>query len=517
MKRELAGRAGSNIPSAADIKSRYDELVKSGAVQPDREFERRLIRREIRSLSGVAVVTVLTKPYPCPGKCTYCPDEARMPKSYLSNEPAAMRALAQKFDPFNQVFQRLDALTVNGHPADKIELIVKGGTWSSYPWTYRQWFMRRCFDAANSFGHARRRSSRTLEAAQLKNESATHRIIGVTLETRPDQVTPLEVSWLRELGCTRIELGVQSTEDEVLTRVKRGHDLAAVVRANRLLKDAGFKVDFHLMPGLPGATPASDLDSIRRVFADPALRPDMIKIYPCVVLEGTELHRDWQAGTYRPYPEQELFETLIAAKGLVPRYCRISRLIRDIPSTSVLAGNAVTNLRQDLQREMSRRGLTCHCLRCREIGRLVQTQPKLRDAKTSLFDDVYESAGGEEHFLSYEDRRRRGVFAFCRLRLPQPQPTNDRDYERLVKLVPEIKDAAFIRELHTYGAQVKIGGRESQATQHKGLGKRLVRDAERLAKRAGFKKMAVISGVGVRGYYRRLGYRRQGTYMVKRL
>jgi elongator complex protein 3 len=438
-----------------------------------------------------------------------------MPKSYLSNEPAAMRALDQKFDPFNQVYQRLDALKANGHAADKIELIVKGGTWSSYPWTYRQWFIRRCFDAANSFGYPRRRTQRTLIAAQRLNETARHRVIGMTLETRPDRVTPLEVNWLRLLGATRIELGVQTLEDDVLRRVKRGHDVEAVARATDLLKAAGFKVDYHLMPQLPGATPESDLKTVHATFDDPRFRPDMIKLYPCVVLERTPLYRDWRAGRYEPYSDAELFETLIAAKTAVPRYCRISRLIRDIPSTSVLAGNAITNLRQGLQTEMTRRGLACDCLRCREIGRAAQLDPKLAEAAPTLFDDRYEASHGTEHFLSFEDPNRRGVVAFCRLRLPGPRDPNDRDQNRHFNLMPEIRNAAFIRELHTYGVQVRIGGQDERSAQHKGLGKKLMREAERMARTAGFRKMAVISGIGVRGYYRKLGYRRRGTYMIK--
>ncbi len=515
VKRQVAGRLKVRLPATAELRRAYARLTAGHPERRDPRLDKILTRREVRSLSGVAVITVLTKPYPCPGQCTYCPSEERMPKSYLSNEPAAMRALALEFEPWRQVAFRLRSLLANGHPADKIELIVKGGTWSAYPWKYQQWFIKRCFDACNQFGGRVRRRTGGLAAAQLANETARHRIIGLTLETRPDRVTPAEIARLRQLGCTRVELGVQTLDEKILRRVKRGHDAVAVARAVELLKDAGFKTDFHLMPQLPGATPRSDLASLRRVFEDPAYRPDMVKIYPCVVLATAELHQDWVRGAYRPYSDRALLEMLIRFKTIVPRYCRISRLIRDIPSTSIIAGNPVTNLRQVIRARMDRLGLRCGCLRCREIGHAAKDDPKLPLAAPRLFDDAYESAGGLEHFLSFEDRRRRAVFAFCRLRLPAA--VRDGRREELLDLLPELRGAAFIRELHTYGHLVPIDTADPDAAQHKGLGKKLMAEAERLAREAGFRKMAVISGIGVRGYYRKLGYRLQGTYMVKTL
>jgi elongator complex protein 3 len=514
LKRRVAGKMKVKLPATAELRRAYGRLIAAHPEQRDRQLDKILTRREVRSLSGVAVITVLTKPYPCPGQCTYCPSEARMPKSYLSNEPAAMRALSLEFEPWRQVAFRLRALIANGHSADKIELIVKGGTWSAYPWKYQQWFIKRCFDACNQFGGQRQRTG-GLAAAQLINETAKHRIIGLTLETRPDRITPEEVVRLRQLGCTRIELGVQTLDEAVLRRVKRGHDTAAVARAVELLKGTGFKTDFHLMPQLPGATPRSDLVNLKRIFTDPAFRPDMVKIYPCVVLATAELHKEWRDGDYRPYSDKELLEMLIKFKTIVPRYCRISRLIRDIPSTSIIAGNPVTNLRQVIRELMDKRGLRCRCLRCREIGHAAKNEPRLLKAKPKMFDEAYASAGGLEHFLSFEDIRRRAVFAFCRLRLPPKTPAGG--VEKIWRLIPEIRDAAFIRELHTYGHLVPIDASEPDAAQHKGLGKKLMAEAERLARAAGYGKMAVISGVGVRGYYRKLGYRLQGTYMVKKL
>jgi len=529
--KKVAGRLGAQTPPVRELLAAYRAVIRHDPGLADRTVESFLTKARVRSLSGVAVVTVLTKPYPCPGKCVYCPDDRSMPKSYLPNEPAAMRAAAHGFDPFGQVAQRLRALAANGHPTDKIELIIKGGTWSAYPWDYRKSFVKACFDACNAFGSRRRRPSKDLTEAQSKNEGARSRIIGLTLETRPDRITPAEIARLRELGCTRVELGVQSLDDRILALCRRGHDSTAVAAATRLLKDSGYKCDYHLMPQLPGATPKSDVRQFERLFGDADFRPDMIKIYPCTVLESSELYRWWQDGRYRPYPNARLKEVIIAAKRLVPRYCRISRVIRDIPSDSIRAGNPVTSLRQDVQKEMRTRGLSCACLRCREIGRKLQEIPALARSAVQLFDDVYEASGGEEHFLSIEDPKRRAVFAFCRLRLPggigkrgslpsvasgnRPACAGLAGKESLSPLFPAIP--AFIRELHTYGQVVPIDGRDPEASQHKGLGKRLMNEAERIAREAGFDRMAVISGVGVRAYYRKLGYRLDGTYMVKRL
>lgn len=515
-KRKAAAEAGVPMPPTSALRKAYAKAVAAEPALASAALDKVLTRRGVRSLSGVAIVTVLTKPYACPGKCVYCPTEAIMPKSYLSNEPAAMRALMNRFDPWKQVTQRLNALVNNGHPADKIELIVKGGTWSAYAWEYQQWFIKRCFDACNHFKAVERARTESLADAQHVNETAGHRIIGLTLETRPDWITPKEIVRLRTLGCTRVELGVQSIDDRILDLTKRGHDVASVRRAAVLLKDSGYKTDFHMMPQLPGATPASDLAELRAIFTDPDFRPDMIKIYPCVTVELAELHQWWKDGRYVPYSDTELTEMLIEAKTSIPRYCRISRLIRDIPSTSIVAGNAVTNLRQAVQDEMARRGLRCACLRCREIGRAAQTAPALMQEAPVLFDDTYDASGGEEHFLSFEDAQRRAVFAFCRLRLPSKQPQNE-DVQSTWESIPEIRGAAFVRELHTYGHLVPIDAKNPDANQHKGLGRKLMAEAERLAAAVGYEKLAVISGVGVREYYRKLGYELEGTYMVKHL
>jgi len=513
--REVSAEMRASMPPIRDLLAVYRKLVAADPSLISKQLETFLTKNRVRSLSGVAVVTVLTKPYPCPGECVYCPSERNMPKSYLANEPAAMRALDCEFDPCRQVQRRLRALIANGHPADKIELIVKGGTWSSYPQDYQREFIKDCFDACNNFSLTEPEPTADLDAAQTVNETAGHRIIGLTLETRPDRITPQEIARLRELGCTRIELGVQSLDDEILRTIRRGHDVATVVEATQLLKDAGYKTDYHMMPQLPGATPASDLAELRELFSNPDFCPDMLKIYPCTVLDNTELHDWWKQGRYTPYANDDLKEVIIAAKQNVPRYCRLSRIIRDIPSPDIRAGNRNTSLRQLIQREMAERGLHCDCLRCREVGR----HPKLLTAEPVFFDDEYAASNGAEHFISIEDADRRAVFAFCRLRLPSGQEggkAGGREgalYDRL----PEIRGCAFIRELHTYGHLVPIDTSDPKAAQHRGHGKRLMAEAERIAREAGFSKMAVISGVGVRGYYRKLGYELEGTYMIKNI
>ncbi|MFA5061853.1 MAG: tRNA uridine(34) 5-carboxymethylaminomethyl modification radical SAM/GNAT enzyme Elp3 [Patescibacteria group bacterium] len=478
-----------NIPTTSELLKAYHKLVLKHKIKKDLNLEQLLTKRAVRTLSGVTIITVLTKPFSCPGKCIYCPTENGMPKSYLSDEPAANRALGLKFDPYEQVRLRIKALEDNGHPTDKIELIVKGGTWNAYPTSYQYWFILRCFEACNES------KTNDLQKAQIKNESARHRIIGLTLETRPDYINEKNIKIMRELGCTRVEMGVQTTDEKTLKKIQRGHDVKSVINATRLLKNSGFKVDYHLMPQLPGSTPAKDLKMMLEIFADSAFRPDMIKIYPCTVIKNTQLYKWLKAGKYKPYSDRQLINILKKFKTQVPRYARISRLIRDIPSHHIQAGNKLTNLRQVIQAEMTKEGLKCKCLRCREVGHQLKTI-----AAPKLFIDKYKSSGGTEYFISFEDAKRSVVFAFCRLRICK-----------------NVIYPAFIRELHTYGHLVEIGKTEKGASQHKGLGVKLVKIAEQLAKKGGVKKLTVISGVGVRGYYKKLGYKLDNTYMVKNI
>ncbi len=496
-----------HIPTTAELLKSYHNLVQKNKLKPNTKIEQALVKRAVRTLSGVSIVTVLTKPFPCPGQCIYCPTDARMPKSYLADEPAAARALTLRFDPFEQVKQRIAALKKNGHPADKIELIVKGGTWNAYPLNYQYWFILRCFEAANNKKGRTTKELKDIEKikkqlaqAEKKNEIGKHRVVGLTLETRPDFINPKTALTMRELGCTRLEIGVQTTDKKILQTIKRGHGTEEIKNATKLLKQYGFKVDFHLMPQLPGSTPKKDLQMLKEIFSNPDYRPDMIKIYPCTVIENSELYEWLKAKKYHPYSDKKLIEILKEFKTTVPRYVRISRLIRDIPSHHIHAGNKVTNLRQVIQSEMLAEGTSCQCLRCREIG---HTSLKKEDAEKltpKLFVEEYESSNGKEYFLSFEDKKRCVVFAFCRLRIDKNG------------IYP-----AFIRELHTYGQTLVIGTKKRTASQHKGWGKKLMIEAERIAKKKKCAKIAVISGIGVRDYYRHLGYKLENTYLVKKL
>jgi len=501
-------------PRKSDLLRVYHELIRAGKIKKFPTLESLLIKRAVRTLSGVAIITVLTKPNECPGKCIYCPNEKQMPKSYLSDEPAAARALLLNFDPFKQVAARIEALQNNGHPTDKIELIIKGGTWNAYPLSYQYWFILRCFEAANSLKQKNIKIlkqniteiKKQLQTVQKKNEKTRHRIIGLTLETRPDFVNEKNILTMRELGSTRIELGAQTTDEKILKLVKRGHGIKEIIEATKLLKHYGFKVDYHLMPQLPGSTPIKDARMLAEIFDNPNYRPDMIKIYPCTTTKNSPLYRWVKSGKYKPYEDKKLIGLLIDFKTKIPRYVRISRLIRDIPGHHIMAGNKMTNLRQVIQAEMTRRGLHCNCLRCREVGHSDMKTLKHENIKTivpKLFIDKYEASGGTEYFLSFEDTKRQAVYAFCRLRIDKNG------------LYP-----AFIRELHTYGQSLLLKQKNNKTLkhiQHKGLGKKLVGEVEKICKKNRINKLAVISGVGVRDYYRKLGYKLENTYLIKKI
>jgi elongator complex protein 3 len=472
----------------------HNALIRSGEWTPDPSLLPRLRMKPIRTLSGVTTVTVLTKPYPCPGKCVFCPTDVRMPKSYLPDEPGAARALENAFDPFRQTASRLEALQAIGHPTDKIELLILGGTWSAYPRSYQAWFIRRCLDAMNGFDSA------GMEQAQRANDQAARRNVGLVIETRPDHVTLDEIRHLRSLGVTKVQLGAQSLDDAILERNQRGHTVADLRQAMTRLRRAGFKLVLHWMPNLLGATPAGDRLDFRHLWDDEELRPDELKIYPCQLLENAELYQVWRRGEYRPYSTEELVDLLADIKPTIPVYCRVNRVIRDIPSTHVVEGNRRTNLRQDAQAELARRGTPCRCVRCREI-RGERADP----AALILQDFVYRAGQGEEHFLSLvtpDDR----LAAYARLSLPAGEAP-----------LPELKGAALVRELHVVGPSLEFGRGQDGAPQHVGLGARLLASAEALAGERGYERLAVISALGTRGYYRRRGYSLEGTFMVRNL
>lgn len=475
-----------------NIVKTYLALVKKGEIKENPEFLSLFRKRKIRSLAGVSVITVLTKPYYCPGKCIFCPTEKDMPKSYLSNEPGAMRAVLNDFDPFRQVSTRLKSLQNQGHPTDKIELIVLGGTFSAYPKIYQGSFIRNCFNALNGT------KFRKLEDAQKCNETAEHRCVALSLETRPDHITRQELKHFRKLGCTKLQIGIQSVYDDVLKLNKRGETVIQGKKALQIARDAGFKCSIHIMPGLPGSTPERDLAMMKQLFDDPSYKPDFLKLYPCTVVPFSELEKWWKKGKYTPYDDKTLLKLIIESKKLVPEYCRIDRLIRDIPGESILAGNMDTNLRQLIQNKTKKS--ICRCIRCREI----RNQPVNKE-NIIYNEQKFEANGGQEFFLTYEDKKEDKLLSLLRLRFPA---------EYFVK---ELKNSAIVREIHTYGFQIKIGKKSREATQHLGLGQKLLKKAEKISKQAGFRKISVIASIGTREYYRKWGYRLEGTYMTKNL
>lgn len=508
-KRDLAKKYHTTIIANSLILEYYRKFYKAGTHS---KLERLLRKREIRTLSGIAPVTVLTKPYPCPGRCVYCPIEKQMPKSYIASEPAAQRALRLKFNPYSQVKMRIKAMEANGHSVDKIELIVLGGTWSYYTKKYQDWFIKRCFEAANG------KPSKTIMRAQKINEKAQHKIIGLTLETRPDYITKEELWRMREYGCTHVQIGVQTLEREVLDLIKRDDSIENIKRATNMLRDFGFKITYHLMPGLPGATPKSDLETFKKVFRDSGFKPDMLKIYPCVVIKSALLYKWYQQGKFKPYKGKTLINLLVKIKKIIPPYVRINRLIRDIPGMEIVDGNLVTNLRQLLHNE----GVVCRCIRCREARK-----SSVIDKDVKLVIRKYKAGLGTEYFISFESKDYKKLYAFARLRLPDQKERKESEI-KIVRFFDKKEitangdelafdiDTALIRELHTYGELIPVGSTK-KAVQHIGFGKRLMKEAERISKEKKYKKIAVISGIGVRGYYKKLGYKLDKTYLSKKL
>ncbi|MBI3537151.1 MAG: tRNA uridine(34) 5-carboxymethylaminomethyl modification radical SAM/GNAT enzyme Elp3 [Chloroflexi bacterium] len=474
----------------------FRQLAAQGIIAYDKRVFEMLRMRPVRTISGVAPMAVLTGPYPCPAECIFCPDVKGMPRSYLPEEPGAQRAKRLRFDPYKQVDVRIRTLELNGHATDKIELLILGATWSAYPHKYQEWFIRRCLDAMNGF------ESQTLRDAQRANESAEHRAVGLVVETRPDYVTLDEVRRMRSLGVTKVQLGVQSLDDEILARNKRGHGIAQVRRAVRLLRLGGFKLHLHWMPNLLGATPQSDAEDFKRLWDDPAIQPDELKIYPCALIKETELYPYYERGEYRPYTDDELIELLIACKTRVPPYCRINRVVRDIPKEYIAAGSIASHLRVVVQKEMRARGLECQCIRCREVrGNKV-------DLATLALDQLsYPTDATTEYFLQFLTPEKK-IAGFLRLSLPNRNVA-------LAEILDEIRGHALIREVHVYGPALEIGAASDGQAQHAGLGTRLIHAAEKIARDAGFERLAVISAIGTRAYYRRLGFELGELYMAK--
>ena len=480
------------------IVAAYRKFCDEGRLTFDPEVLRRLQMKPVRTISGVATVTVLTKPFPCPGECIFCPTDVRMPKSYLADEPGAIRAEYHQFDPFETTASRLRAPENIGHATDKIELLILGGTWSYYPLDYQAWFIQRCLDALNGV------DSDSLEEAQQRNETAQRRNVGLVIETRPDYVDAAEVRRLRRYGVTKVQLGAQSLDNRILDLNKRGHSVEQTRQAVKLLRAAGFKLHLHWMPNLLGATPESDLEDFQRLWSDPGLRPDELKIYPCSLVREAELVKWWERGEYRPYTDDELIWLLAECKVRTPQYVRLNRIIRDIPAGHVVAGSIASNLREVVRKKLAGEGRACRCIRCREVrGARVQ-------GRWGAGMIEYETSGGREVFLSFDTEDGK-LLGFLRLSLPAPEPA-------AMTGMDELKEAAIIREVHVYGPVVKLGEAATRGeAQHLGLGAQLIREAERRAKEASYKQLAVISAIGTREYYRKQGFERGELYMGKEL
>ncbi|MCW3996155.1 MAG: tRNA uridine(34) 5-carboxymethylaminomethyl modification radical SAM/GNAT enzyme Elp3 [Candidatus Bathyarchaeota archaeon] len=489
------------VPSNADLISILNP-------QQARQLLPILKRKATRTISGVTVVAVMTKPYPCPQPepCAYCPGgpATGSPQSYTGHEPAAMRGSQNSFDPYRQVQSRIRQLMAIGHKVDKVELIVMGGTFPATPIEYQTWFIQRCLDAITE------KTSASLEIAKANAEVSKTRNVGITVETRPDWSKQPHIDAMLDMGVTRIELGVQNPDDQIYRFVGRTHTVADVVEATQIAKDSGLKIVYHMMPGMPGSYPQKDLEAFHRIFNDPAFKPDMIKIYPCLAIQGTKAHQWHQQGTYQPYTTEQAASLIADIKKTIPPWVRVMRVQRDIPARLISAGVKKSDLRELAQKKLREQGLRCQCIRCREVGhRLTVDGVKPDLEKVKVATQRYEASEGTELFISAEDKENNVLLGYLRMRVPSTKAHR-----------PEVTAApsAIVRELHVYGPLVPVGKHSADAWQHKGFGAHLLREAEQIAAgEFGLKKLLVISALGTRRYYMRSGYERDGVYVSKRL
>ncbi|MBW2988603.1 tRNA uridine(34) 5-carboxymethylaminomethyl modification radical SAM/GNAT enzyme Elp3 [Candidatus Woesearchaeota archaeon] len=517
----------------ARIPSNFEILLRA----TDKELpqiERFLMTKPTRTISGVAVVAVMTEPRKCPhGRCIMCPggpssNFGDVPQSYTGREPATRRAIRNKFDAYLQVFNRLEQYVLLGHNIEKVELIIMGGTFPAYPWDYQREFVASALKGLNDFGKLfvgkeginlqrfksffelpgdissdsrvariqkkilKLKGKPELKREQKRNESARVRCVAMCIETRPDYCQPEHIARMLELGCTRVELGVQTLDDSILNKIERGHTVEHTIKATRELRESFLKVGYHIMLGLPGSTPEKDIDTIKTLFSDERFRPDFLKIYPCLVVRGTKLYKMWRSGEYKPLSISDAVKIITKAKRYVPEYCRIMRVQRDIPIQVVSAGPKMTNLRQYILAK----NLKCRCIRCREYGTRVKQGLSIGLSKCRLRVLKYRASGGVEYFIQYEEPETDTLLGFCRLRVGQN---------------------TGVRELHVYGPAVGFRKQRDGGVQHLGIGTLLLQKAEEIAKNSAANKIYVISGIGVRNYYRKLGYRKCGAYMMKRL
>jgi elongator complex protein 3 len=464
-----------------------------------------LRKKSTRTLSGVAIIAAMTSPETCPhGRCLPCPGgpAQNTPQSYTGYEPAAMRACFHSFDPYRQVQSRVEQLHAIGHATDKVDLIIMGGTFTARHPEYQEWFVKRCYDALNA------EYSRSLGHAKKKNETAPSRCIGLTIETRPDWLRLQQLDSILHLGATRVELGVQTIDDIVLYMMKRGHTVVDSIAATRLAKDAGLKVCYHMMPGLPGSTEKKDLAAFHTIFTDQRFKPDMIKIYPTLIIKGTPLYDLWSKGNYEPLTTERASRLIARIKTSVPEWVRIQRIQRDIPTQHIAGGITKSNLRQYVEKEMQQHGFSCRCIRCREIGHQSEEKFTNHDFSLEIVHRRYHASDGEEIFVSLEEKTIDALVGYLRLRdVVRPHRTELSEGPGMV-----------IRELRILGREAPLGERTAEAFQHRGYGKQLLHEAERICREEFDKKyLFVLSGVGVKPYYRNLGFSDEGVYLKKKV
>jgi elongator complex protein 3 len=465
-----------------------------------------LRKKPMRTISGVAIVAVMTSPKSCPhGMCIPCPGGPgnNTPQSYTGYEPAAMRALINDFDPYLQTKSRFEQLEIIGHSIDKIDLILMGGTFTSRTPYYQNWFVKRCFDALNG------ENSVSLNIAQKKNEIATSRCIGLTVETRPDWFRLQHCDQVLALGATRVELGIQTIYDDILYKMERGHSVLDSIYATRIAKDAGLKVVFHMMPGLAGSNEKRDIEAFQAIFEKSEFKPDMIKIYPTLTIKGTKLYELWKKGEYKPLTTEEAANLIAKIKEFVPEWVRIQRIQRDVPAQFIDAGVDKSNLRQYVEKVMIEQGTSCSCIRCREVGhKFLKTGIEINEEGISVDCSYYEASEGEEVFISLVDGKNDALVGYLRLR----------DIAKSHRYELREQPCMIIRELKVLGRGLQIGKRTQKGWQHRGFGQELIAEAERICKEEYEKKhLFILSGVGVKEYYRKLGFKDEGFYLKKHL
>ena len=491
VKREICREIGmNNIPKNGEILNYFS--------QEEREkYASIMVSKPVRVLSGVNVVAVMTKPYDCPhGTCIFCPGGTKFntPQSYTGFEPAARRALMNNYDPYMQVTARLKHYLFMGYNPQEIEIIVIGGTFTTLPKDYVKDYVKEVYKAMNEFYGEK--VDGALEEQKHFNETARIRCVAFAAETKPERCSNEDIERMLDFGITRVEMGVQSVYDDVLIKNNRGHTISDVVDASRRLKNYGYKVDYHIMLNLPFSDKEKDQETIKQIYNNQDFKPDAIKIYPTLVIRGTGLYEMWKRGNYKPYPVDEVVDIIAEAEVTAPKWLRIMRIERDIPSTFIENGIKVTNLRQLIDMKIARMGKRANDIRSREIGHVKLSKPM----RIGLNRENYRSANGDEVFLSVDDSNNNAIIAFLRLRIPD----NSKE--------------AFVRELHVYGEHLNINESNDNAFQHKGFGKELLSEAERITKEEySINKINVISGVGVREYYRNLGYKRYKWYMSREL